>query len=138
MADVATDKATANAAQLRRGYEAFQNGNMDLLRDELFAPDIVWHASGRNQLSGDFRGVDAVLASFVKQFELTNGTFRVEVHDILASNDHAVAIATLSGERDGKSVTDQYTHVCHFGDDGRLKEAWILSFNPYAADELFA
>jgi ketosteroid isomerase-like protein len=132
-----TDTAAANRAALKRGYEAFQTGNMDVLRDELFAPDIIWHSPGRNQLSGDFRGVDAVLALFVKQFELTDGTFRVEVHDFLGSDEHAVAIASVSAERDGKSMTDQYVHVCHFR-DGRLTEAWILNFDPNKADELFA
>ncbi len=131
-----TEVATANAEALRRGYEAFQAGNLDVLRNELFAPDIVWHAPGRNQLSGDFHGVDAVIGLFTKQFELTGGTFRVEVHDILASDEHAVAIASLSSERDGKTYNDLYTHVCHY-EDGRLKEAWIVSFNPYQGDELF-
>ncbi len=137
MAQIATDRAIANAEALRRGYDAFQSGNMDLLRDELFAPDIVWHSPGHNQLSGEVKGVDAVLAMFVKQFELTGGTFRVEVHDILGSDAHAVAIATSSGERDGKTLSDQYTHVCHF-EDGRLQEAWIVTFNPDITDQLFA
>jgi hypothetical protein len=37
MPETATDRATANLEQLRRGYEAFQGGNLDLLGDELFA-----------------------------------------------------------------------------------------------------
>ncbi len=137
MAGTATDNAAANVAALRKGYEAFAAGDLDTIRDQLFAPDIVWHSPGRNQLSGDFKGVDAVIGLFVKQFELTNGTFRVEPHDFLGSEDHAVALATLSAERDGKSISDQYTHVCHFR-DGRVTEAWIITFDPSKGDELFA
>ena len=137
MAETATGNAVANIAALRRGYEAFQTGNLDLLRDELFDPDIVWHSPGRNMLAGEFRGVDAVIASFVKQFEETGGTFKVEVHDILGSVDHAVALATVSAERNGKSMNEPYAHVCHFR-DGKLTEAWILDFDPYKADEFFA
>jgi ketosteroid isomerase-like protein len=137
MAETAADKATANIEALRRGYEAFQGGNLDLLRDELFDADIVWHAPGRNQTSGDYRGVEAVIASFVKNFELTDGTFKVEVHDILGSDDHAVALATVSAERNGTSISEPYAHVCHFR-DGKLSEAWILDFDPYKSDELFA
>jgi ketosteroid isomerase-like protein len=137
MAETATGNAVANIAALRRGYEAFQTGNLDLLRDELFDPDIVWHSPGRNMLAGEFRGVDAVIASFVKQFEETGGTFKVEVHDILGSDDHAVALATVSAERNGKSMNEPYAHVCHFR-DGKLTEAWILDFDPYKADEFFA
>ncbi len=137
MPGTATDQAVANIEALRRGYEAFQTGNLDLLRDELFDPDIVWHTPGRGELAGDYRGTDAVIGLFVKQFELTSGTFKVDVHDILGSDDHGVAIATFSGERNGKSVTDQYVHVCHFR-DGRLSESWILDFDPYKVDEFFA
>lgn len=137
MQGTATETATANLEALRRGYEAFQTGNLDVLRDELFDPDIVWHSPGRGPVSGDYRGADAVIGLFVKQFELTDGTFKVEVHDFLATDDHAVAIATLSGQRGGRSITDQYAHVCHFR-DGRVTEAWILAFDPVKADEFFA
>ncbi|HEX4579674.1 MAG TPA: nuclear transport factor 2 family protein [Candidatus Dormibacteraeota bacterium] len=137
MPGTATETATANLEALRRGYEAFQTGDLDLLRNELFDPNILWHAPGRGPLAGDYKGTDAVIGLFVKQFELTGGTFKVEVHDYLATDDHAVAIATLSAERDGKRLTDQYAHVCHFR-DGKLTEAWILDFDPYKADEFFA
>lgn len=137
MPSTTSDQATANVEALRRGYEAFQTGNLDLLRDELFDQDIVWHNPGNNQFSGEIRGVDAVIASFVKQFELTNGTFKVEVHDYAGSDDHAVAIATVSGERDGATISDLYTHVCHFR-DGKLTEAWIVDFDPSQTDRLFA
>ncbi|MDQ6856405.1 MAG: nuclear transport factor 2 family protein [Candidatus Dormibacteraeota bacterium] len=134
MPETATDKATANIESLRRGYEAFQTGNLDLLRDEIFHPDIVWHSPGSNPISGDHRGADAVIASFVKQFELTDGTFKVELHDVLGSDDHAVALGRASGQRNGKSMDEPYAHVCHFR-DGKLVEAWILDYDPSKTDE---
>jgi ketosteroid isomerase-like protein len=137
MAETATSKAAANIEHLRRGYEAFQSGNLDLIRNELFDPDVVWHVPGRNRLSGDFRGADAVIASFVRQFEETGGTFKVEVHDILGSDDHAVVLATASAERNGKSIKEPYAHVCHLR-DGKLTEAWILDFDLYKIDDFFA
>jgi ketosteroid isomerase-like protein len=137
MGDTATSSsAAANIAHIRRGYEAFQTGNLDQLRNELFAPDIEWHNPGRNILSGDYKGADAVIAMFVKQFEETGGTFAVELHDVLGSDDHAVALATARAERNGKSLNEPYAHVCHFR-DGKLTEAWILQYDPYKGDELF-
>jgi ketosteroid isomerase-like protein len=137
MTDTATSKAAANIENLKRGYEAFQTGNLDLLRNELFDPDIVWHSPGRNILSGDYKGADAVIALFVKQFEETGGTFAVELHDVLGSDDHAVALGRAKGERNGKSINEPYAHVCHFR-DGKLTEAWIMDFDPYKTDELFS
>jgi uncharacterized protein len=136
MTDTATSSAAVNIAALRRGYEAFQSGNLDLLRDELFDPDIVWHAPGRNPTSGDFHGPEAVIASFLKNFEVTGGTFKVEVHDILGSDDHAVALATASATKDGKTLSEPYAHVCHFR-DGKLTEAWIADYDLYKVDEFF-
>jgi uncharacterized protein len=137
MAETATSTAAANIEHMRRGYEAFEKGDLDLIRNELFDPDVVWHVPGRNRLSGDFRGADAVIASFVRQFEETGGTFKVEVHDILGSDDHAVVLATASAERNGKSIKEPYAHVCHLR-DGKLTEAWILDFDLHKIDDFFA
>ncbi len=78
-----------------------------------------------------------MIATFVKQFELTDGTFKVEVHDILGSDDHAVVLGTASGQRNGKSLSSPYAHVCHLR-DGKLVEAWIVDFDPSKTDEFLA
>ena len=126
-----------NEDRLRGGYEAFQTGNMDALRNDYFTPDIVWHSPGRNPISGDHTGVDEVIGTFAKSMELTGGTFSVELHDVLANDEHGVALATVRGERNGKKVEDNYTPVVHFR-DGKVAESWIHQWDPNATDELFA
>jgi uncharacterized protein len=129
--------AQSNADALRKGYDAFSKGDMDTLRNELFSPDIVWHQGGRNQTSGDYKGVDSVLGLFGKLSQLTDGTFRVELHDVLASDEHVVALATTKGHRAGKTIQNgQYSHICHFR-DGKLTEAWIVDVDPYELDAFF-
>ena len=129
--------AQTNAAALRKGYDAFSRGDMDALRNEVFSPDIVWHQGGRNQTSGDYRGADAVIGLFGKLFQLTDGTFRVELHDVLASDEHVVALARTTGQRAGKTIQHgEYSHVCHFRDD-KLAEVWIVNVDPYEIDEFF-
>ena len=71
--------AASDSDVIRRGYEAFSRGDMDTIRQEVFAADIHWHQGGNNQTSGDYDGVDAVLGLFQKFFQLTVGTFRVSV-----------------------------------------------------------
>jgi ketosteroid isomerase-like protein len=130
--------AQSNAEAMRKGYEAFSRGDMDTLRNELFTADIVWHQGGKNQTSGDFRGPDQVIGLFGKLFQLTDGTFRVEVHDMLASDDHVVVLAKVSAQRAGKTIQHgEYSHVCHFR-DGKLSEAWIVNVDPYEGDEFFS
>ena len=124
-----------NAQLFRRGYTGFQTGDMETLRS-LFAPDIVWNVAGHSRFAGAHRGVDAVLNLFAENFRETNGNFGVEVHDILANDEHAVALATVSGERQGKRLNDRYMHAAHIR-DGRLTESWIFAENQDLVDDFW-
>jgi ketosteroid isomerase-like protein len=124
-----------NAELFRRGYTAFQQGDLDTVRS-LFDPSIVWHIAGNNHYSGDHIGVDNVLALFGSNFQETNGTFKVEPHDILANDKHAVAISTVSGEKDGKKLNDRYTHVVHIS-NGKVTESWIFGEHQDKVDEFW-
>jgi len=130
--------AQSNAALMRKGYDGFSRGDMETLRNELFAPDIVWHQGGRNQTAGDYRGADEVLGLFGKLFQLTDGTFRVEIEDLLTSDERVVVLARVDAQRAGKAVKNgDYVHVCRFKDD-KLSEAWIVNADPYEIDDFFA
>ena len=124
-----------NAELLKKAYAAFSAGDMDTVRS-LFAPDILWHVSGKNHFSRDYKGVDDVLNLFGQYFQETGGTFKVEVHDIVANDIHGVAIATLSGQKDGKSLNDRYVHVIHMK-DGLQTESWIFAENPDVLDDFW-
>jgi uncharacterized protein len=125
-----------NQDLIRQGYDAFSRGDMDTLRG-LFAPDIVWHAPGRSQLAGDHQGVDTVLGYFGKTMELTEGKFRVEVHDIVADDEHGVGLQRVHAERGGGALEDNGVLVFHLR-DGQVTEVWQYWADQYAADQLFA
>jgi ketosteroid isomerase-like protein len=129
--------AHPNEDRFREGYAAFQRGDLDALRNDYLADDIVWHSPGRNPLSGDYRGIDEVMQAFGKIIEETGGNFRLEIHDCVANDEHAVVIGTVHGERNGNVLDDHYTHVVHMR-DGKVSESWILQEDLYAADEFFA
>jgi len=129
--------AHPNEDLVRRGYAAFAAGDMATL-DGLFADDIVWHASGRGVVSGDFEGKEAVFAYFGRLAQETGGSFRIEIHDVLANDEHAVALTTAGAERQGKSLQNakgvQIFHVR----DGKVTESWFHSGDQYADDEFFS
>ena len=60
----------------------------------LFADDIVFQQPGRNPTSGDYQGLDAVLGLLRTLGERSGGTFRSQVRDLLATDQHAVARVT--------------------------------------------
>jgi ketosteroid isomerase-like protein len=120
---------------LRQGFEAFSQGDVAAFA-ALLADDIVFHFPGRGPLAGDHRGKDQVLATVAKQSELTGGTFRVELHDILANDEHAVALNVARAERGGRSWEDNAVLVFHIR-DGKISEFWLHPGDQYAGDEFF-
>jgi uncharacterized protein len=123
-----------NVARIRDGFAAFAQGDFAVLTD-LFADDVVWHVGGRSQLAGEYRGREAVFAFFGKIMEVTEGSFRLDVHAILADDDHAVALTFGTASRGGRSLTDQAAHVFHVR-DGKVTEYWYAPTDQYAFDEL--
>jgi uncharacterized protein len=109
---------------------------MDTL-PELFDPGIVWHFPGRSPLASDHRGPDAVLGFFGRTIELTAGTFRAELHDVVADDRHAVGMHRATGEREGRRLEDREVLVFHIR-DGRVVEVWQYIQDQYAYDEFFS
>jgi len=125
-----------NVDLLRKGYAAYSSGDMETIT-ALFADDILWHVAGRSPLAGDYKGRDQVFGFFGKLMELSGGTSKVEVHDILANDEHGVAIVTGSGSRNGKSLNSPDVHVFHMR-GGQVVEFWDSPLDQYEADEFWS
>ena len=123
-----------NVARIRDGYTAFAKGDFAVLTD-LFAEDLLWHDSGRNQLSGDYRGREAVFGLFGKLMEVTEGSFRIDLRALFADDERGVALVILAASRGGRSVEVREAHVFHMR-DGKVVEFWNASADQYAFDEL--
>lgn len=124
-----------NLERARTGYEAFAEGDMDTV-SSVMADDIVWHVGGDNQLSGDYRGKEEVLGFFGRLMQETGGTFENEIHDLLANDEHGVAIVESSAKRNGKSISDNAVHVFHMR-DGKMTEFWNVPTDQGAWDEFY-
>lgn len=90
-----------NAEIVRRGYGAFNTGDLDLLT-KLFSESASWHTPGRGILAGDRIGRDAVFAQFGKYVGETNGTFKAELKYVATDEQgRVVGVHHNSGERNG-------------------------------------
>jgi ketosteroid isomerase-like protein len=123
-----------NVARIRDGYAAFANGDFAVLND-LFAEDLQWHEGGRNQLAGEYRGRDAVYGLFGKLIEITEGAFHLDLHAVVADDDHGVALITLMASRGGQRINVNGVHIMHLR-DGQVTEFWNAATDQYAIDEL--
>ncbi len=125
-----------NAALLRKGYEAFGKGDTATMT-ELFAEDVVWHLAGNNPLSGVHRGRDTVFAIFAKTTQLSGGTFKIDLHDVLANDQHAVALTRATASREGKQLNSLDTDVYHVS-GGKVTEWWSFVENGRVTDEFWS
>ncbi|NEP01079.1 MAG: DUF4440 domain-containing protein [Symploca sp. SIO2E9] len=125
-----------DAAIIRRGYEAFLKGDMPAL-DKLITSDAVWHSPGKNPISGDYQGRDAIMEYFTKFATLSQGTFQTELKVIFADDNRGVVLTRDTASRNGKTMSwdgGVILHLC----EGKLTEAWAFNLDQYAVDEFWA
>jgi ketosteroid isomerase-like protein len=102
-----------NTELLEKLYSDFAKG--DLVAVLAACPDqITFQIPGKSKLSGKYDKKTFATGFVSKLMELSGGTFKMEVHDILASDRHAVALVSDSVVKDGKSSELRIAHVWRF------------------------
>ena len=114
-----------NVQKLKDGYAAFKNQDFETL-NALFADDILWHVPGTSPISGDYKGKEEVFGFFGKTIEMSGGTFSLETHDFFANDERGVVLATVTAQRDGKSLSSMQANVMRFNEEGQVAEFWNL------------
>jgi ketosteroid isomerase-like protein len=129
--------AEENAALVRRGYEAFNTGDMDTLT-ELFDESAVWRTPGRSSLAGDHEGREATFAYFGRLGQETGGNFKAELQQVLADDDgRVIGIHHNSGERNGKQLDVDCCLVFRV-EGGRITEGVEHFRDLYAWDDFWS
>ena len=126
-----------NEKLLRDGYALFGNGDISTLKRMFFAADMRWHYPGKSPLGGDYHGVDQVAGWLMQTYEACWGSITVDVHDVIASDKHAVALITVRADRQGRSLKDDTVQVFHIT-DGKATEVWTYPSDLYASDEFWS
>jgi uncharacterized protein len=110
---------SGNAVIIRRGYEAFNRGDLETLT-ELFGDDVSWHTPGRSPLAGDVVGREAVFARLGLYVAETGGTFKADLKRVLTDEDgRVIGIHHNVAERDGKHL-DVYCCIVFELENGRI------------------
>ena len=123
-------------AVFTNAYAAFTTGDMEALA-RVFSADVVWHTPGRHPQSGDHVGRDATFASFAQEFERSGGTYRPVIHDVLANDDHTVALLHVTAAREGKTLDMNYVLILHI-QDGKIVEGWETWTDQTELDEFWS
>jgi len=131
-----TALAKANAAVIRAAYDAFSHGDIQGAMTA-FAEDIFWHVPGRGPLSRDYHGRAEVLGFFGHFIDLSGGTFRLRVDDVLAGGDRVVVLCTESAQRGGRNWSAAQVHLWVVK-DGKATVFWEYEGDQQGDDEFWA
>ena len=128
--------AARNEAVVRRIFDAFARGDGLALRG-LFAEDAVWTVPGSSTMAGTYRGREAIFRFLARLPKETDGTYRSELVDVLASDERAAALYRARGSRHGRTL--ELDQVLLFRLDGELvREVLALPSDPEAFEAFWA
>jgi ketosteroid isomerase-like protein len=111
-----------NIEVFERVYETFTTGDMDKLA-ELIAPDVVWHVPGDNLISGTYTSREAIFGCFNKIFELSQGSYKPVLLDILADDKYTVALLHATARHREATLDQDYAFIMRIR-DGQIAELW--------------
>src|SRR5260370_6960408 len=85
----------------RAASAAFGRGDLSALQNQYMAENIIWHVAGTGPLAGDYQGIAQVRGVLGKISELSGGTVRPQLPDVLVSTDPPGPLATIRAEQSG-------------------------------------
>jgi ketosteroid isomerase-like protein len=114
-----------NVARVQRALEARARGKFDeedtrIILDA-FTDDAVWHMGGA---WADVQGKDALLAQWKAVAEASDDSFKVELHEMFADDDHAIGISTIRARNGERTMEMKEIQVFHLTPDGKIREFW--------------
>jgi uncharacterized protein len=124
--------AHPNEELLRGTYAAFAAGDVPAVLAVLDG-DVSWHIPGANRASGTFHGHEQLVQHFTTLFEVTQGTFALQVQRVFADDEGGAVFAAVTGSRDGKDYSYRHAHLWtirngkvtsfeEFPDEGHLQD----------------
>ena len=112
---------------------------LDILSDGdcRFDDDVVWHTPGQHPLAGSYEGRAAAFASFAEEFEQSGDSYNVQVHDVLANDEHIVAFLHATAGREGKRLAQDYAIIFEMR-EGKVRAAWEVWKDQASVDEFWS
>jgi ketosteroid isomerase-like protein len=68
---------------------------------------------------------------------MTGNSLELDVHDLLANDEHGVALVQFRAQRDGKRIDQKQAHVFHIG-DGAITESWSFPDDTAESNSFFS
>jgi len=127
----------ANEDLIRRGYQAFGEGDLDTLKS-MMSPDVVHEVPGNNRFTGEHKGPDELMDLYGRLFDVSGGTYNADLLSIESRDDNTV-VSTHRGTAQREGAGLDTTEVLTFTvQDGKITRI-VSSFSPEdeAAEDAF-
>ncbi len=122
---------------VQKMYEYFNKGDMETLKSEIFAPDLVWNLPGRHPLSGTKHGADEVIAFFG---QLNKAGVHVDLIGLDQFHEDTV-VEVHRGHTQGKEINgaklDALNCTHYQVVDGKIKNVQVYISDQHAVDNFF-
>jgi ketosteroid isomerase-like protein len=119
-----------NAALFRRMSAAADVGDFSSYADAI-ADDVEWWEIGADQ---PIRGKDALFERM--QGLMSQGTISTDLHDVIANDEHMVALVNATAERGGRTLAYKTAEIYHVS-DGKVTHRWAFSDDTAAINDFF-
>jgi ketosteroid isomerase-like protein len=125
----------ASYEMMRAHLDVVESG--DFVAAEAYYPDdVTVHVAGSSPEAGTYHGNDeynAVLGRLVGSVD----SISIEEHDLLVSDDHAVALDTWHVQRNGEEHALNHVIIYHATGD-KINELWIVAEDQAAEARVLA
>ena len=119
-----------NASLIREALNAFNQGDFEQFA-AIVADDVNWYEVGASE---PLRGKEALFSSLGsggQDFEI-----QAEVHDVVANDDHTLALINATGKRGDQTLHYQTVEIFHLR-DGKVTDRWSFANDTQAIRQFF-
>ncbi len=121
---------------VREGYEAMAKGDGSVLAS-LLTPATEWIIHGEGDLAGTYTGPDEIFDFWRLVARKTGGGLQLEVRDVLANDQRAVALVMVRGSREDRTLDERQIVVFEFDGD-KVQSASFVYERPEVYDAFWA
>ena len=120
-------------ATLAREMDAKMKAEGPQAMADYIADDVEWHEIGRAE---PIRGKAALTERWAGMSDM-GASFSVDLHDVIANDDHVVELVTATVTMGDKTFTYRTAEILHVR-DGKITARWAFSDDTAAINAFFA
>ena len=111
-------------------------GDMSALAATLTA-DAVWHQPGKNRLSGDHIGPEAIVAHLSSFMQISAGTFALQPESVTEAGNLVSMTVRFTAQREGRPDLDQHGVDVFRIEGDKIAEIWLISEDQTSEDQFW-